>query len=96
MACNPTDCTVDGCLRPARRSGLCWGHLKQRTKGKPLSDLAEKGHGPKRVLQEAIYDWVEADASDKAAWARAWDRVRKAAVRYAKAGRRPRKKPSPA
>ncbi|QSQ14061.1 hypothetical protein [Myxococcus landrumensis] len=83
--CLPSECTVDGCLRPARRGGLCWGHTKRHQRNMPGTDLLERGQSPKRVLLEAIWDLVEVDASDKQAWRKAWDRVRKAAVRYVKA-----------
>lgn len=82
MACQG-DCTVDGCLRPARRSGLCWAHLWRRAHGRPLGDIREQGQTPKQVLLEAVYDFVDTDASDRRAWRKAWDRLRKAAVRYA-------------
>jgi hypothetical protein len=76
------DCTVEGCATPARRSGLCWAHLRQRAEGKVLGDKRAWGQGPRRVLLEAIYDLVEVDAMDVVAWDKAWLRLRVAARRY--------------
>lgn len=75
-------CSVESCHGPARRSGLCWAHLRQRTEGKVLGEKRAWGQGPKRVLMEAIFDFVEVDAADEEAWERAWLRVRVAARRY--------------
>ncbi|RKH09008.1 hypothetical protein D7X74_30465 [Corallococcus sp. CA047B] len=75
-------CIVEDCQDPARRSGLCWGHLRQRQRKAVVGEKRAWGQGPKRVLMEAIFDLVEVDASDKVVWERAWLRVRVAARRY--------------
>ena len=47
-------CAVEGCGRPsAPRSALCWGHLRRRTKGKPLDELRPRGRSPWRALEDA-------------------------------------------
>ncbi|WFG54176.1 hypothetical protein Mx9_p69 [Myxococcus phage Mx9] len=76
---------MEGCLRPARRSGLCWGHLKRRQRGPQGTELRERGLAPKARFLEAVYDLVEVDASDKRQWELAWKRLRMAAYRYVRA-----------
>ncbi len=79
------ECSQEDCHEPARRSGLCWGHLKQRQRKQVLGEKRERGRGLKAVFLESIYDLVEVDASDKRQWDLAWKRVRMAARRYVKA-----------
>ena len=75
-------CSVDGCVNAPARGGMCWSHVKRRQRRRPLGELRERGRGPKAVLMEAIFGLMETDASDRAAWERAWARVRMAARRY--------------
>lgn len=46
-------CSVDGCRNEAaggRR--YCWGHLKRKQRGKPLSELAEATGGIRRIKKQ--------------------------------------------
>lgn len=73
-----------GCHRRVFRQGLCAGHVKRKQRRLPVDvDLAEKNRTRQQVLAQAAlhYAGVEGDAE----YHRAWDRLRKAAVRYGQA-----------
>lgn len=79
-------CSIDGCLRPAYRSGLCDGHDRRRRRGQVVhSPLAEVNLSPSERLASAALTFADADSEDDAAADRAWDNLRKTAVT---AGRR--------
>jgi hypothetical protein len=71
-------CTVEGCKHEAKRGGLCWGHVKRRTRGRPV-DVELRQYGDiKQTFKNAVLSVGEVDAFDGEEWTRAWDRVRKA------------------
>jgi hypothetical protein len=75
-------CDVDDCANETARSGLCWGHLKQRQRGQATHELRARGQGPRRVFLSAVLDLMEVDSGDEEAWRRCWHRLRVAARRY--------------
>lgn len=87
-----TFCTVDGCLRRAKRdaSGLCEGHTKRAQRGTTVAGgLLERTSSrytpyasPLERLQEAALRLADADAEDEGAYQRAQDALRKAAEAY--------------
>jgi hypothetical protein len=76
-------CSVEGCDRQARRVGMCWAHEKRRRYRKPVSvslPPADQSPGDRwLVLAMAV-----ADADELPDLERALDRMRKAALAYAK------------
>lgn len=87
-----TFCTVDGCLRRAKRdaSGLCEGHTKRAQRGTTVAgELLERSNSrytpyasPLERLQEAALRLADADTEDEADYQRAQDSLRKAAEAY--------------
>jgi len=87
-----TFCTVDGCLRRAKRdaSGLCEGHTKRAQRGATVAgELLERTssrftpyQSPLERLQEAALRLADADTEDEADYQRAQDSLRKAAEAY--------------
>jgi hypothetical protein len=71
------DCSVEDCLRPAAKGGLCHGHYKRKQRGKAVSGpIAERGGTEWERLMRAFEGF--ADAADRvgekdsaAAWRRA-------------------------
>lgn len=53
-------CSFPDCLEEAKRYGLCWGHAKQRQRGRELTPLAQ-AMSPKEAFLEAALAWVEAE-----------------------------------
>jgi hypothetical protein len=55
-------CFVDGCLNPARKSGLCWKHIKQKARGQQLRIVERLT--PKERVMSCVFTWLDADAED--------------------------------
>lgn len=91
MTCHGPDCE-----RPSARKGLCWAHLRQVLRGKPLRALAPRQQRPDERLKAAALafaDVVEAvmeyaDATTSVEYERAEARLRMAALNYARRGER--------
>ncbi len=77
----------EGCGRPAApRHKRCWGHLKRVTRKQSLeTPLAEAYSSPWERLTAAALAYADADDGDDESFARARDRLRKAAVAYGRA-----------
>lgn len=79
-------CTVDGCEKPAARSGLCWACLKQRqrkgTVAREKRGRPERHPTPRDMVLEACHNLEDATEEDDASWERAWHRLRMAMRRY--------------
>lgn len=73
-------CTAPDCERAAARDGLCWGHLKQRQRGRRLTPLRERYESPWVRLVAAMEAYENADSDE--AFERAKDRCRKAAKAF--------------
>lgn len=63
-------CAFPDCTEDAQRYGLCWGHAKQKQRGRPLTPLREVLN-PKEAVLAAAVDWVEVDSEDDDAYQRA-------------------------
>jgi len=71
---------------------LCPGHLRRLERGLPVDvELRQKNQTPRQVLVEACLNLLEVKPTDDAGWRKGWDRLRKAAVRYALTPKKPRK-----
>jgi hypothetical protein len=83
--CPSEPCTVDGCTRDAApRRKLCHAHAKRATRGQPLSTpLAETYSSPWDRLTAAALAYADA-GDDEEEFAKAKDRLRKAAQSYAR------------
>lgn len=78
-------CAVADCTNPARRAGLCWGHVQRRSRGQRVEGLLrERPDGAWARLVEAAVTLAELEATDDAGWLRARDNLRKAAAAYAR------------
>jgi hypothetical protein len=78
-------CSVDGCYGVARRGGLCWGHVKRRTRKQTVNVLlVERPRSIFDRLQEAAITYCELKPTDDVGFERARDRLRKAAIAYAR------------
>lgn len=76
-------CSVDGCLNEAARAGLCWSHVKRRSRKLPVNvELEELPRSPFDRLLQAAFVFSELVATDDAGWKRARDNLRKSAVAY--------------
>jgi hypothetical protein len=82
----PALCAVDGCRNPARRGRLCWAHLKRRARGRPVSgtEIRPRNWTRQDLLLEAAISLVDLPATDDEGWRRAVQRLRMAALRYAR------------
>lgn len=103
-------CYISGCDRPAKKGGLCWGHVKRRQrrkKGQAFStEIAERRRpnspysSPYDRCYEIALSFGDLRATDDEGWEAARERFRKALDAYAEAkaaGRRPpQKTPAPA
>lgn len=76
-------CTEDGCGRPAKRGGLCWGHRKRKSRGQVVSTelTTRPASSLERLLEAAI---TYADAGEDEDFSRAMDNLRKAGAAYGK------------
>lgn len=74
----------DVCGKPAERDGLCRAHRQQKYDGRPLSPLRVQGQTRLQMLRAAALAYADADGDDD--FARATNRLIKAAMRYARAG----------
>lgn len=78
---------LDDCDRPVEKAGLCAGHRKQKTLGKPFTPLSDSRAGRltyHQVMVEAALALADADSDDDRAFDRATDNLRKAAISYAR------------
>lgn len=76
-------CAVDGCLRPAARSDLCWTHLNRVRRGRPVTgDVRPRNQDFRDMVREAAYNLAEVDSLDDDSWTRAWARMRAAMRRF--------------
>lgn len=84
-------CVADDCLNLAKKGGYCWAHLKRRHRQRPILGQAvrHKHETPQQLLTKAAIAYADADTSDDVTFQRLWDRLRKAAVRYAKREKHP-------
>ena len=57
-------CAFPDCGEEAQRYGLCWGHVKQKQRGRPLTPLKE-ALSPEEAVLAAGNDWLEADENDE-------------------------------
>lgn len=92
-------CLIDGCDRweelanGRSAGGLCAGHRKRKSQGRPLEPPLHAGMGrresPRRALVHAAIDLrdIDTDADSDIEWRRALDRLIHAALRYADARR---------
>ena len=71
-------CDEPGCARPAARRGKCWGHIKQLQRYGRTFALGAL-HSARTRLEEAAVQYVEADATDDAAFDAARDKLKAAA-----------------
>lgn len=80
-------CRADQCDRDAAPGGLCWGHWKQKQRGKPFSELRPYGD-PKECWMRAqmAYADCDTDAAADHMWRRLYDRLRIATRRKVLAG----------
>lgn len=76
-------CDVDGCNHPPAPGGLCWGHRKQKQRGRQLTPLQPRGRAPGQVLEAAALNLADASSEDESAYHRAKVRLKMAALRYA-------------
>ena len=76
-------CSVNECVNAARRGGLCWAHVKRRSRRQPVHvNLMEKPKTPYERLLEAAFTMLDCKATDDEGWRRARNNLRKSAVRY--------------
>lgn len=69
-------CTVENCGNEAKRSGLCWGHVKRRQRNTGETQLLrEYGLTPWRRVLEACFELLDIPASDTDEWRRALNRI---------------------
>lgn len=82
----PTVCIVDGCGRPAQRVGLCWGHVKRRGRRMRIFTRLECPPPPSEALVEAAVALALVDDSPSfdRAFDQAWERLKAAALRFAR------------
>lgn len=79
-----TPCSFDECPNLSRRTGLCWGHVKQQQRGQPLTPLRTGRIASNwNRLAEAALAYGEVDSTDDLNWNRGRDNLRKAALAYA-------------
>lgn len=78
------DCNGPDCRRKVERQGLCWGHFRQKDRGKPLTPIQPK-KSDLSLLVKAALELANADDNEKAdaAFASLADRLRIQAMRYA-------------
>lgn len=76
-------CTISGCDKPSARGGLCWGHVKRRQKGKPLTELGER-LSPKERLVKAALDLAAACDFDEILFRKLQKRLMEHARAYTK------------
>ena len=83
-------CVADDCLNLAKKGGYCWAHLKRRHRQRPLAEAVRHKHQtPQQLLAEAAIAYADADTSTDATFRLAWDRLRKAALRYVRKAKHP-------
>lgn len=88
-------CSVDDCLRPAERNGLCAAHRKRAQRGVTVAgELRDVSRAPHEVLADAALRYADADSTDDREFARAQNNLGQAAKAYARA-LRPRPGPKP-
>lgn len=82
-------CSIDECGRPVEAAGLCSGHRKRKTEGRPLNTpLQERPKTNWGRLKRSIDEYYEtlespaADENPKAVQERAESRLRRAIYRY--------------
>lgn len=80
-------CIADGCgkkCEPGRK--YCPGHRKRERQGKAIESgpLREYGQAPDAYLKAKAEEWANAKDNDEAESARAWKRLRYAAVAFVK------------
>lgn len=76
-------CSVDGCERPAKRSGVCWAHAKRKVRGVVVDGaLARRYASQWERLTEAALHYADV-GDDERAYKLAKDRLRQAALDYA-------------
>lgn len=78
-------CTDPDCLSPVFRSGLCRGHVARRQRGAVVAGglARQRWESPWERLLEAVAAYADCDTADDEAYARAEDRLRKAAKAWA-------------
>lgn len=86
-------CSVDGCDAPAARAGLCWGHVKRRTRRSVVSGplrAPQGGRGGETAqmrrarLLEAALQYAQADVVDEREYQEAVRRLERAAEAWVK------------
>lgn len=85
-------CKAEGCIREAKRGGLCWGHVREAQAKRNSRDrrrrtsrmdggLEVRHQSPWDCLTEAALAYADADPRDDAAFYRAKQRLKMAARR---------------
>jgi hypothetical protein len=88
MSC-PQRCKEDLCRNEAQRAGKCWTHYNRvRRDSSARGEVRPWGRTPKALLIDAALYYLEVEELSREDAERAWDRLRVAAVRYAKTERR--------
>lgn len=84
-------CVADDCLNLARKGGYCWAHIKRRLRQRPVlgEAVAHKHQTPRQLLAEAALAYADADTTTDITFRLAWDRLRKAALRYVLSDKHP-------
>ena len=83
-------CEADGCLLPEHAAGLCQGHFRRRSRGRPVSGRLREVLSPWGRVVEAALALADVSSEDDQAHRRAEDNLRTAITAYA------RKDPVPA
>ncbi len=77
-------CQVNECNRIAQRNGLCWAHVRRRSRGSSLSAPIRRVTSPWSTVVDAAIDLADSDSQDDTNYRRRQWRLRKATLRYAR------------
>lgn len=58
-------CSAPDCFREAKRSGLCWTHLKRRERGCPAAAPVAETMSPLERVLVAGNRWLEAETDEE-------------------------------
>lgn len=78
-------CIAEDCTRLAQRNGLCWAHVRRRSRGALLSPPVRVPVSPWACVVDSAVELADSDSQDDRAYRRSEWRLRKATIRYAKA-----------
>lgn len=71
-------CTVDDCPNPAARGGICWGHIKKRSRTGGLGELERRPKSKQERVYEAALTYAGAESDDE--FERARENLRKSSI----------------